>query len=141
MHGPRPGPSLRNEPLRFDQRRQREILENRRFEQRFAACVASQRRKLLLNRAVAGEHFRNGGHIATLTEDVPESAHQTFHRAVVNLRIDAVHVAGRALRLPPIPIEDKNPVFPARDTRPVKSQAEFNRHIEPRNTMGQLDAR
>lgn len=136
-----PGSPLRNEPLRFNQRRQREILENGGFEQRFAACVAPQLRKLPLNRAEAGEHFRDGGHIARLTQDVSKSAHQTFYRAVVNLRIDAVHVAGRALRLPPIPIEDENPVFPARDTRPVKSQTEFNRHIEPRNAVGELDAR
>jgi hypothetical protein len=59
----------------------------------------------------------------------------------VNLRIDAVHIAGRALRLKLFRVEDKNPVFRARDARPVKGQTELDRHIEPGKAMGQLDAR
>jgi hypothetical protein len=135
--GDRCPPSL-NELLRFDQRRKGEVLEDRCFEERFAACIAPQFRNFPLHRSIAGEHFRNGCNILRLTEDVSEGTHEPFDGSVVNLWIDAVDVACGPLRAVPFALKY---VLRLRDVRAMESETQLYRHVEPRNTPRYLDTR
>ncbi len=91
-------PSARDEFLRFHQRRKGEVFEDRCLKERFAACVSPQFGNFPPHGSIAGEHLRNGCDILRLTEDVAECTHKPFDGSVVNLGIDAVHVACGSLR-------------------------------------------
>lgn len=114
--------SLRDELLRFDQGRKREVLKDRRREERFTAGISFQFRKSLLHRTIAGEHLRDGCNISRLTEDVPECAHEPFDRSLVYLRIDAVHVACGPLRAELFALKNEGAVLPVRDVGAIKSE-------------------
>jgi len=58
----------------------------------------------------------------------------------MNFRIDAVHIAGRALCAKGLRFENIDAVLPPGYMRSVKSQSEFKRHVESRHTLGQFDA-
>lgn len=115
-------PSLGDELLRFDQRRKLEVLENCRLEERFAARIPPHLRNSLFHGSIAGEHFRNRCHILRLTEDIPQSAHEPSDSSVMNLGIDAIHVACGTLCAVLLALKNEDAVLPIGDVRPIKSK-------------------
>lgn len=89
---------MRDELLGLDQGRQREVLKNGWLEERLATGIPAQVGQFAFYAAIAGEHLRDGYHISGLAKDVAERIHDAFWRALVNPRVDAVDVAGGALR-------------------------------------------
>jgi hypothetical protein len=59
----------------------------------------------------------------------------------VNLRIDAIYIAGGSLCAVLPALKYENAVSAICDVRPIKSKTEFYRHVEPRNAAGHFDAR
>ena len=71
-----------------------ESMKNCGLKQRFASRIPPQIREPRLHGFEASEHFRNGCDMPNLTEGIAQPAHDTLRRSVMNLRIDAVHIAG-----------------------------------------------
>lgn len=118
----RPGlSSFCNQPLRLDKGGDNKILENRCLEERPATGIPTQFRKFALNRAVARKPLRDRCHITRLPEDISQGTHEAFRTPFVNLRIDSVHIAGRALSTVSFALKNENPVLPSSCMRTVKS--------------------
>ena len=58
-------------------------------------------------------------------ENVAQPRHESLGRSVVNLRINAIHVACGALRPVSLTLENENTMSAPGNVRPIKSEAEF----------------
>jgi hypothetical protein len=89
---------------------------------------------------IAGKHLRYGGYIAWLAKDVAQCAHEPVGRSFMDVWIDPVHVARRALGAASPALEDEHAVFAFRCVGPVKSETQFYGHVKPRDAARNFDA-
>lgn len=129
-----------NEFLRFNQRRDREILKHRGLEQRHSTGIAAEFRELSFHSAIARKHLRNRCDVTGLPENVAQSTHESPGGTVVNLWIDSIDIACGSLGAIGFAFKNEDPVFAFRVVRSMKSEAEFHGHVEAGHTVRRFDA-
>ena len=70
-----------------------------------------------------------------------ESAHEPFWRSFMNLCVDAVYLTRGSLRSISPALKNKHAVSSLGSMRTIKSEAQFDGHVETRNAAGYFDTR